>query len=234
MRRRPFFRYRVPLNGAQKVKLVCLISAVCFMVLFLVCSSHLRTLLGDLAVTRVSGTVNRQVAAAVNDAIQSGDIQYGNLISFEKDHDGKITALQSNIAEFNRLQAFITQDVLQRLAETGESRLSIPIGTLSGSALLAGRGPKFTVKMQTLGSCTAHFENQFQDAGINQTTHRILLYIDVSVSILLPGFSTYTKVTNAFSVAETVIVGAVPDSYTYFDSGNDLEDDAYDYSINNG
>lgn len=234
MRRRIRFRYRLPLTGAQKIKLVCLTAAVCIMVLVLVCMTHLRSLLGDLAVTRVAGSVNRQVAAAVNDAIDSGDIQYGNLISFEKDNEGKISALQSNIAEFNRLQAVITQDVLKRLGETGDSHLSIPIGTLSGSALFAGRGPKLTVKMQTMGSCTAHFENQFHDAGINQTTHRILLYVDVSVSILLPGFSTHTKVSNAFSVAETVIVGAVPDSYTYFDSGRNIEDDAYDYSINNG
>ena len=54
------------------------------------------------------------------------------------------------------------------------------------------------------------------------------------MSILLPGFRTSTQVSNSFSVAETVIVGNVPDSYTYFDSGNPIEDDAFDYSINNG
>lgn len=228
------YRYRFPLRKSHKTKLICLLFSVCFMVLVIVCTSHLKNLLGTLAITRVSGSVNRQVAAAVNDALESGDIQYDTLISFEKDNTGKITALQSNIAEFNRLQSFITQDVLQRLSQTGETRLSIPLGTLFGSALLAGRGPKFTVKMQTLGSCTARFENQFTDAGINQTTHRILLYVDVSVSIMLPGFNTSTKVSNAYSVAETVIVGAVPDSYTYFHSDRNVEDEAYEYSLNNG
>ena len=200
----------------------------------LICASHLKTLLSDLAVTRISGTVNRLVALAVSDAVNNGDIQYGNLITFEKDNNGKITALRSNIAEFNRLQAFITQDILQRLSESNESILSIPLGTLMGSAILAGRGPSFRVKMQTAGSCAARFENRFSDAGINQTTHRILLYVDVSMSILLPGFRTYTKVTNSFSVAETVIVGAVPENYTYFHSGNDTEEDAYEYSMNKG
>lgn len=226
-------RYRLPLTGAQKAKLFCLFFSVCVLTLVFVCTLHLKTLLGDLAVTRVSSTVNRLVAQAVNDAVNSGDIQYENLISFEKDNNGKISALRSNISEFNRLQAFITQDVLTRLSNSGEATLSIPLGTLIGSALLAGRGPSFKVKMQTAGSCTAHFENQFTDAGINQTTHSILLYVDVSVSILLPGFRTYTKVSNAFSVAETVIVGAVPESYTYFHSGNESEEDAYEYSMNN-
>ena len=138
------------------------------------------------------------------------------------------------MASFNRLQADITGDILQRMSGVSDTELAIPLGTLTGSALLAGRGPRFKVKMQTVGSCSAHFENAFDHAGINQTTHSILLYVDVSVTILLPGFSTYTKVSNAFSVAETVIVGDVPDTYTYFDSGNDLMEDAYEYTINNG
>lgn len=85
-----------------------------------------------------------------------------------------------------------------------------------------------------MGSCSARFENQFTQAGINQTTHRVMLYVDVSMSILLPGFRTGTQVSSSFSVAETVIVGDVPDTYTYFDSGRDIEEEAHEYAINNG
>lgn len=233
MRRRFRLSYRISMTGAQKAKLFCFLVSSLTMVLIIICTIHLKALLGNLAVTRVTGTVNRLVASAVNNAIESGEIQYTDLITFEKDNEGNIAALQSNMAEFNRLQSKITQDVLQRLNETSNTELSIPIGTLLGSAVLAGRGPGFKVKMQTVGSCAAHFENQFSDAGINQTTHRILLYVDVSVSIMLPGFKTYTQVNNAFSVAETVIVGSVPESYTYFNSGNAVEEDAYEYSMNN-
>ena len=227
-------RYRPPLTRAQKARLGCLLAAICLVTLFIVFAFHLKTILGDLAVTRVSNSVNRLITEAVNDAIDSGEIQYDDLITFQKDANGRITGFQSNMASFNRLQADITGDVLQRLAEVSDTELAIPIGTLTGSALRSVRGPKFKVRMQSIGSCTAHFENVFDHAGINQTTHSILLYVDVSVTILLPGFSTYTKVSNAFSVAETVIVGDVPDTYTYFDSGNDLMEDAYEYTINNG
>ncbi len=231
MRRR---RYRPPMPPAQRARLLCLLAAVCLVALFLVGLFHLKAILGDMAVTRVSNSVNRLVNEAVYDAIDSGDIQYDELITLQKDASGNIAALQSNMAAFNRLQADISGDVLDRLGQVSDTELAIPLGTLTGSALLAGRGPKFRVRMQSIGSCTAHFENAFDHAGINQTTHSILLYVDVSVTILLPGFSTFTKVSNAFSVAETVIVGAVPDTYTYFDSGNDVAEDAYEYSINNG
>ena len=230
---RTSFRRKFPLTLAGKAKLFCLLLSLCICIVALVCASHLKTLLNDLAVTRVSSTVNRLVSQAVNEAVNNGEISYADLICFEKDNNGQITALQSNIAEFNRLQAFITQDVSERLNRNSEITLSIPIGTLLGSALLAGRGPSFNIRMQTAGNCTARLENRFTDAGINQTTHSILLYVDVSVSILLPGFRTYTKVTNVYSVAETVIIGTVPENYTYFHSGNDIEDDAYEYSMNN-
>lgn len=230
----PRRRYRPPMTRGQRIRLLCLLAAFGLTALLVVGVFHLKTILGDLAVTRVSNSVNRVVIAAVNDAIDSGDIRYDELITFQKDQNGAITAFQSNMAAFNRLQADISGDVLQRLGEVSDTELSIPLGTLTGSALLAGRGPRLPVRMQTIGSCSAHFENAFDHAGINQTTHSILLYVDVSVTILLPGFSTFTKVSNSFSVAETVIVGAVPDSYTYFDSGNALEEDAYEYSINNG
>lgn len=228
MRRRP------PMPARQKAKFFCFLFACVLMVLTVVGTGHLRSILGSLAVTRVSNMVNRLVAEAVSDAVNSGEIQYNDLISLEKNDTGGVAALVSNMAEFNRLQASITQDILTRLGEMSDIELEMPVGTLSGSAFLAGRGPKMSVRMQSTGSCSARFENQFSHAGINQTTHQILLCVDVSVSILLPGFRTGTQVTNSFAVAETVIVGEVPDSYTYFDSGNPVEEDAFEYSINNG
>ena len=227
-------RYRAPMTRRRKVLLLCSLLAAGLTALVVVGTIHLQDILSSMAATRVSNTVGRIVTAAVSDAVESGEIQYDTLISLQKDQSGGITALQSNMAEFNRLQAAITEDILNRLSQVSETKLSIPLGTLTGSALLAGRGPRFTVKMETIGSCTARFENTFDHAGINQTTHSIMLHVDVSVSILLPGQRTSTKVSSAYSVAETVIVGAVPDNYTYFDSGNDIKEDAFEYSINKG
>lgn len=196
---------------------------------------HMEPILASMATARVSNTVNRIVVEAVSDAIQGGEIDYGILVEFEKDADGRVTALKSNMAAFNRLQASISDDILLRLSEVSTSTLSIPIGTLTGSSLLAGRGPLIRVKMQSVGSTTASFRNTFSSAGINQTRHQILLDVNVNVSILLPGFRTSTRVTNEISVAETVIVGTVPENYTYFSTKPDeIDDYAEEYIMNNG
>ena len=196
---------------------------------------HMEPILSSMATALVSNTVNRIVVEAVSDAIQGGEIDYGILVEFEKDADGRVTALKSNMAAFNRLQASISDDILLRLSEVSTSTLSIPIGTLTGSSLLAGRGPLIRVKMQSVGSTTASFRNTFSSAGINQTRHQILLDVNVNVSILLPGFRTSTRVTNEIQVAETVIVGTVPENYTYFSTKPDeIDDYAEEYIMNNG
>ena len=148
--------------------------------LAIVAMTHLKPVLTSLATARVSNTVNGIVTAAVNETIYSGGVDYDQLISFEKDNEGKITAVKSNMAEFNRLQSAIIDEVLEKLSEVTTKELSVPVG------------------------------------------------------ILLPGFSTTTKFSNTYSVAETVIVGSVPDNYTYFSNGEDMEQNAEDYIMNNG
>lgn len=218
---------------SRRDKLLLWLAAIALglLVLAVVAMSHLRPILTSLATARVANTVTRVVAAAVNETVYAGDVDYDSLISLEKDVEGHIVAVKSNMAEFNRLQSAILANVLERMADVDTRELSIPVGTLTGSPLLAGRGPAVKVKMQSVGAPSARFANEFTDAGINQTRHRILLVVDVSVGILLPGFSTGTRVSNEFNVAETVIVGSVPESYTYFHS-DDIKGTAEEYVLN--
>lgn len=228
-------RLRYPrFTGRQRVLIWLTVIFTLLLALTVAVVLHMKPVVVDLATARTSNAVNRIVVAAVNDAVDSGRIDYEQLVDFDKDADGHVTALRSNMAAFNRLQASIADDILQRMAEVSSTDLAIPIGTLTGSPLLAGRGPCLRVRMQSVGTATARFDNQFSSAGINQTRHRIILDVDVHVSILLPGLTTYTKVSNEISVAETVIVGGVPETYTYFSTTPDeIENYADEYIINN-
>ena len=221
-------------TGRQRVLIWLTVIFTLLLALTVAVVLHMKPVVVDLATARTSNAVNRIVVAAVNDAVDSGRIDYEQLVDFDKDAEGHVTALRSNMAAFNRMQASIADDILQRMAEVSSTDLAIPIGTLTGSPLLAGRGPCLRVRMQSVGTATARFDNQFSSAGINQTRHRIILDVDVHVSILLPGLTTYTKVSNEISVAETVIVGGVPETYTYFSTTPDeIENYADEYIINN-
>ena len=223
-------------RGRQsRLGVVLLFMGIVLLALVLFATSRLQPLLTRLAVARASNMVNRIVTGAVNEAVENGEIRYEQLITFEKDNNGRIAALHSNMAVCNRLQSEILDLILARIEEIPARELSIPIGTLLGPSVLAGRGPRVSVRMEAAGSSSAHFENTFTSAGINQTNHRIVLHIDVSISILLPGFTMATKVSNAVTVAETVIVGTVPETYTYFSTNpDDGADDQKDYVLNKG
>ena len=230
----PGFLYYRRYTARRALARILLFSVMALaLTLMFLAATQMQPLLESLATTRVSNTVNRIVSEAVDEAIESGNISYNDLITFEKDNEGQITAIYSNMAAFNRLQSKILDIILARIDQVPARELSIPIGSLTGSVLLAGRGPSISVRMESVGSSSAWFENEFTSAGINQTKHQIVLNIDVAVSILLPGFSTAIVVSNAVTVAETVIVGAVPDTYTYFSTTPEAyESDAKDYIIN--
>lgn len=228
-----FHYYRRRLVRMRLARLAVLTAVAAVLTAIFLAAWRMKPLLTSLATTRVSNAVTQVVSQAVDEAIASGDLDYENLVHFEKDNDGRITAVRSNMAAVNLLQSHILDTVLQRIDQVSARDLSIPIGSLTGSALLAGRGPRITVRMESVGSSEASFQNAFSSAGINQTKHQIILTIDVYVSILLPGFTTATKVSNSFVVAETVIVGSVPDSYTYFSTDPETyEEDLKDYILN--
>ena len=229
-----FFYYRRRWDRRQAMRALALLAAAGLLALALYVSAQMRPLLENLATARVSNAVTRVVSEAVYEAIENGELRYDGLVTLEKDSQGKVTAVRSNMAAFNHLQAEILDTILTRVGQVSARELSIPIGSLTGSALLAGRGPRISVRMESVGTSSAWFENGFVTGGINQTNHRIILHIEVSVAILLPGVTTTTKVNNAVTVAETVIVGSVPETYTYFSTDpTTYEEDLKDYILNN-
>lgn len=221
------------LTRRERWFLRALLLSAALVALLIVAMTQLRPILTSLATARVSNAVTRVVNSSVNEMLYGAGVDYDRLIAFEKDTEGHITAVKSNMAEFNRLQSAVLDDVLQKMSEVSTRELYIPVGNLLGSPLFAGRGPSLHIRMQSVGSSSAYFENAFSSAGINQTRHEIRLVVEVYVSILLPGFSTVTKVTNHYAVAETVIVGLVPDTYTYFDTQEDMSSTAGDFIMNN-
>ena len=126
-------------TGRQRVLIWLTVIFTLLLALTVAVVLHMKPVVVDLATARTSNAVNRIVVAAVNDAVDSGRIDYEQLVDFDKDAEGHVTALRSNMAAFNRLQASIADDILQRMAEVSSTDLAIPIGTLTGSPLLAGR-----------------------------------------------------------------------------------------------
>ena len=151
------------------------------------------------------------------------DIQ---LVILEKDSDGKIIALKTNVVEMNYIASLIGSRTQQMYNELTETYVEVPIGNFTGNALLAGRGPRIKVKIMPVGTVGSDFKTEFVSTGINQTRHRVYLEVVSNMRVIAP-FSTKTiKVVNNVNVAETVLIGNVPNSYYNLEGVNDVIDDS--------
>lgn len=159
------------------------------------------------AKVRSVGIINSVVLHEIN----QNEVSYENLVSVDRDADGRVLSITSDIPKMNWLKAGIISDVQKGLDGTGESDVEIPLGTLLGSHLFHGYGPRIPLKITLAGNVKADFKSAFESAGINQTRHRIFLSVGASVYSFLPGVSETTDVSTDVLVAETVIVGEVPE-----------------------
>jgi sporulation protein YunB len=158
---------------------------------------------------------------AINSAIfevMSMGVKYNDLITITKDDAGKIQLIQANAVLINRLAQDTARTSELQLSKIGEQGINIPIGTLSGLTIFTGQGPSIVVKVVPAGSVVCEFMSEFENAGINQTRHKIYLEVVTAVLVVLPANNLTIYTNTQVLVAESIIVGEVPNTYLSMDS----------------
>jgi sporulation protein YunB len=150
------------------------------------------------------------INSTVLDEISKNPVRYENLVHITRDSENGVLSLTSDVMKMNEFKSKIVLAVQKELQDHEDSSVNIPIGTLIGSHLFHGRGPGLNLKITLAGNVKADFKSLFESAGINQTRHRIYLTVATSVYSFLPGVESTTDVSTDVLVAETVIVGDVP------------------------
>ena len=172
-----------------------------------------RDAIGSLSHTQVINATSDLINDAIDLQIETGNIQYDRIVYFEKDLDGKITALKTNMSEVNRLKTDILNRINDEILAMDSSNLSIPIGSLILPELFSGRGFGIPVQILSIRNSDASFHSYFTQAGINQTLQQLTMEVSVDVAVLVLGKTDSFTVKSQVVVAETVIVGQVPDTY---------------------
>ena len=145
------------------------------------------------------------------------DHTYDELFTIEKDNDGNITMIKSNIIPINEIISDVAVKIQNSINERGKENIKIAIGSFTGSKLLSGRGPGIPIKISSIGNVETDLRSEFSAQGINQTLHRVYLQVDCEVSILTPYNTISEKVSNQVLLIENVIVGKIPNTYYNLD-----------------
>lgn len=199
-----------------KTYVVIVFFLIVLIFLFSFVDKRLRIGMNQISEYRVKSIVSRVVSNAVSENFPE-DINYEDIVSITRDENGTITSIQTDIGKLNRIFANVSRSVQSQLSDLSDERISIPLGAVFGQTIFAARGPKINIRVIPIGSVETDFKSEFSSAGINQTRHRIYILFNVEMGVAIPFVEKKTVITTSLPVAETVIVGEVPNYYVDID-----------------
>lgn len=178
--------------------------------------SQIRPVVCEMAEARAKNAVTAVINRAVNETLIDEAVAYSDMVDLQKDVSGRITAMTTSSPKMNALRTKILDSIVRQVEELDTDDLGVPLGNLTSFVTASGRGPLIPVKVWSVAAPDASFRNVFTSAGVNQTLHQVMLDVTVAVSLLIPGGTVETEISAQVCVAETVIVGEVPDAYLQF------------------
>lgn len=196
-------------------------AAVAFAALWWALERNMTQVVLSLAQARAQSLAVLSLNAAVEEALQSG-VSYEQLITVTRDESGSVRLLEANTAALNSLASRITLIAQRRLSELEDQTVSVPLGSALGLSIFAGAGPPIRVRILPVGTVSAAFDTEFVSAGINQTRHRLILSLTARVQLVIPSGARTVEAFSQLAVAESIIVGEVPQSFVDVNNDTDM------------
>ncbi len=207
------FRARPPrLTKRQRVKLTFMLVLAAAALATLTLGLRVWRMTCETALSDARDSVNIAVNNAIN-SIMSSEKWFGaSFVTLEHDAGGAVSAITTDVSAVNALSSQLMAELAQT-ASSGGLDVNVPLGDILGMGAFTGRGPKMQVRVTMLTSSYATYRSELVSAGINQTLHRIALQVTVFAQIYIPWAHISAEIDNEVLIAETVIVGSVPETY---------------------
>ncbi|MBQ7886498.1 MAG: sporulation protein YunB [Clostridia bacterium] len=193
-----------------------LLAALLLAAALIMMERNFKPLVFSLAEARSASMASQVLYGALAEAIEDG-VSYEELMSVRMDEHGQVALLSANTMRMNRLADRAGQAALRRLGDMSSEQVSVPLGAVLGLTLLAGSGPGVPVSIVPIGSVSTEFATEFEACGINQTRHKVFLQLTASIRIVIPTGAKTTQVSANMLVAESIIVGSVPEGFVGYD-----------------
>lgn len=206
-------KYRKPYGKAKRIIFIAVCLVLISLTLFLLIDARLRPMIRSTATVQAQSYAAVAAGTDIPTILTNTDTGYNSLVSIKRNADGNIVSIETDAMQINLLKSKINSAVAKNLSGLSAKELGIPIGSLTGLALLNGRGPKISTVISITGSAQTSFYDTFDDAGINQTRHQLFLKTTATMLIVFPGETVTAAYTYTTLVAETIIVGKVPEMY---------------------
>lgn len=161
---------------------------------------------------RTTNIINRCILEEFNK-----NFHYDDVVKIEKDNEGNITMIKADTLEMNRIACEFAINTQNQLRKEKETEIKIPVGYFFKNNLIANYGPKVSVKAEPVGNVETEYSSEFESQGINQTRHKIYIIVKTNVQIMFPMNTCEITVRSEMPIAETIIIGKIPDTALQFD-----------------
>ena len=205
-----------------KVKLCLVLLLTIIVAVFL--DAQLRPVIQSMAQYRAKNMATQIMNQAVYEVLDQKSDLFDNILTIQKNQEGNITAVEANTSAINRIQSDLSDSIVNsfmNMVGQENNEIDIPLGTLLGIQLFSGRGPEIQMKIVPNGAVKTVTESKFISSGINQTLHQIVVNVEATVTAIIPGYTTSVVVPANYILAETLIVGSVPNAYAQILSQNE-------------
>lgn len=165
------------------------------------------------AQTNIQREVSMLIEKTILAYLEESGASYGDFCTLRYSDNGKLSSITIDTLKLNVFKSEVLLRVNNLLSENDSTEFRVPWGNLTGSKWLSGRGGSITIKAVPLGMAAGGTESVFESVGINQSVHRICFELRAAVSLLTPFSHTDCELTSTVCIAETVIIGEVPDVY---------------------
>ena len=201
------------LNRKAKILTFLVLLLVLAVLSFIYYNARLAPLIEAIGMSDAQDIATAAINNAIKETLKDPDIDYSRLTVVEKTSDGLISSIRTNPDQINKLTTQITLELLDGLSELDETYIKIPIGTLFDSEYFAGRGPSISIELCPTQSVFTDISTRFEAVGINQTIHSDLLTVTVGIDLVFPTRLVSAECSETVVIAETIIVGPIPDFY---------------------
>lgn len=212
-----------PSGKKRRIVAALAVSAGLFALCWLYLDGNLTGVILSLADARARSLAVQILNEAVEETLASG-VDYSALMTVTAAPDGSVRLIQANTAEMNRLASRVTLLAQKKLEGLEDQVISVPLGSALGLTIFAGAGPRIPVQILPVGAVIPRFDTEFQSAGINQTRHRVLLTLTATVRLVIPTGASKMEASTQMAVAESIIVGQVPESFVDLNGDSEMLD----------
>jgi sporulation protein YunB len=195
-----------------KILIVTFLFFFIIVLIFLKIDKDIKPVLLAVSDTEVRAIATESINRIIKEEL-SKNVKYSDFVTVKTDKNGDIAAIDLDAVEMNKFGSNIALSVQSEMKSIGERGISIPLGVITGSTLLAYYGPRMNVKVLPMGYISTDFKSELQSAGINQTRYVVYIKVDTNLQLMIPLGKDKINVTTTIPIAETLIVGKVPSSY---------------------